>query len=79
MEIWKEWSDAAGEFITPIDDQYGPCRVGPSYPFLFGACSLRQTWGMTMKFPWTKFNELPRRKQRGIGDSSVCQKSKVSC
>ena len=57
MEIWKEWSDAAGEFITPIDDQYGPCRVGPSYPFLFGACSLRQTWGMTMKFPWTKFNK----------------------
>jgi hypothetical protein len=57
MDIWELWSDAVGEFITPIDDQYGPCRVGPSYPFLFSGYSLRQTWGMTMKFPWTVFNK----------------------
>lgn len=57
MEIWKDWSDAVKEFITPIEDQYGPCRVGPSYPFLFSGYSLRQTWSMTMKFPWTVFTK----------------------
>ena len=55
--VWRDWSDAASQFVTPIEDQYGPCRVGPSYPFLFGGVSLRQTFGMTMKFPWTVFKK----------------------
>ena len=55
--VWRDWSDAASQFVTPIEDQYGPCRVGPSYPFLFGGVSLRQTFGMTMKFPWTEFKK----------------------
>ena len=55
--VWLDWSDAASQFVTPIEDQYGPCRVGPSYPFLFGGVSLRQTFGMTMKFPWTVFTK----------------------
>ena len=55
--VWRDWSDAVSQFVTPIEDQYGPCRVGPSYPFLFGGVSLRQTFGMTMKFPWNVFKK----------------------
>lgn len=35
LEIWKLWSEATALFPTPIEDQYGASRVGPSYPFLF--------------------------------------------
>ncbi len=56
LSAWREWSEAVGEFITPIEDQYGPCRVGPSFPFLFAGVSLRSTFGMNMKFPWTRLN-----------------------
>ena len=55
IAVWKDWSSALASFITPIEDQYGPCRVGPSYPFLFKGVSLRQTFGMNFKFPWTVF------------------------
>ena len=55
IAVWKDWSTAAASFVTPIEDQYGPCRVGPSYPFLFKGVSLRQTFGMDFKFPWTVF------------------------
>jgi len=55
IAVWKDWSTALASFITPIEDQYGPCRVGPSYPFLFKGVSLRQTFGMNFKFPWTVF------------------------
>ena len=55
IAVWKDWSTALASFITPIEDQYGPCRVGPSCPFLFKGVSLRQTFGMNFKFPWTIF------------------------
>ena len=53
IAVWKDWSSAVASFITPIEDQYGPCRVGPSYPFLFKGVSLRQTFSMKFDFPWT--------------------------
>ena len=31
----KNWSDAIQHFVPSQDDQYGPFRVGPAYPFLF--------------------------------------------
>ena len=55
VKVWEDWSKAVASFITPIEDQYGPCRVGPAYPFLFAGISLRQTFGMNMTFPWTPF------------------------
>ncbi len=30
----KMWSDAIGHVIPTNHDQYGPCRMGPSYPFI---------------------------------------------
>ena len=53
LAAWQEWSFAISEFVTPIEDQYGPCRLGPAFPFLFAGVSLRSTFGMHPKFPWT--------------------------
>lgn len=55
IRVWNDWSKAMASFITPIEDQYGPCRVGPAFPFLFKGVSLRETFGLAFKFPWTKF------------------------
>ncbi len=30
----KLWSDAIGHMIPTNHDQYGPCRMGPAYPFI---------------------------------------------
>ena len=51
VEAWNQWSMAVSEFITPIEDQYGPCRVGPAYPFIFSPDILRTMHGKFMKFP----------------------------
>lgn len=54
VKVWNDWSYAISQFITPIEDQYGPCRVGPTYPLIFEGVSLRLTFGMPMTFPWTE-------------------------
>lgn len=35
VEAWKEWSEAIHHYIPTNEDQYGPFRVGPSYPLIF--------------------------------------------
>lgn len=35
LAAWKQWSDAINDYIPSNEDQYGPCRVGPAYPFVF--------------------------------------------
>lgn len=35
LKAWKSWSDGINDYIPSAEDQYGPCRVGPSYPFIF--------------------------------------------
>ena len=35
LEAWCSWSEAITHYITTEEDQYGPFRVGPSYPLLF--------------------------------------------
>jgi hypothetical protein len=35
LEAWKLWSDGINDYIPSNEDQYGPCRVGPSYPLIF--------------------------------------------
>lgn len=34
IKAWELWSEAMQHYIPTNEDQYGPCRVGPSYPFL---------------------------------------------
>ncbi len=35
LKAWKLWSDAINDFIPTNEDQYGPARIGPSYPMIF--------------------------------------------
>ena len=35
VEAWKLWSKAMDSYTPGFDDQAGPLRVGPSYPFIF--------------------------------------------
>lgn len=36
VEAWKLWSQAARDFVASNENQYGPFRSGPSYPYNFG-------------------------------------------
>ncbi len=35
LDAWQHWSDAMASFTPGFDDQCGPLRIGPSYPFIF--------------------------------------------
>ncbi|MCD9021632.1 hypothetical protein [Cohnella silvisoli] len=35
VETWNQWSEAIRHYIPTNEDQYGPFRVGPSYPLIF--------------------------------------------
>ena len=35
VAVWKIWSDSMDHYVGTNEDQYGPWRVGPSYPFIF--------------------------------------------
>lgn len=36
ISVWKRWSDAAADYVATNENQYGPFRIGPAYPFNFG-------------------------------------------
>jgi hypothetical protein len=35
LKAWALWSEAIAHYIPTSEDQYGPNRVGPSYPLIF--------------------------------------------
>ncbi len=35
LKAWQYWSDALDAYLPGFDDQCGPLRIGPSYPFIF--------------------------------------------
>ena len=35
LEAWRKWSEAICRYVPTNEDQYGPFRVGPSYPLVF--------------------------------------------
>ncbi|BBI36538.1 hypothetical protein [Cohnella abietis] len=35
LEAWRSWSEAIKHYIPTIEDQYGPFRIGSSYPLVF--------------------------------------------
>jgi len=35
LAAWQHWSEAIRDYIPTPEDQYGPFRIGPSYPFVF--------------------------------------------
>lgn len=37
IESWKLWSEGIRYYVSTNEDQYGPFRIGPSYPLVFRA------------------------------------------
>ena len=35
IQAWQYWSDAMNSYTPGFDDQNGPLRLGPAYPFIF--------------------------------------------
>ncbi|NLC43039.1 MAG: hypothetical protein GX783_02020 [Clostridiales bacterium] len=35
IEAWKAWSEGIRNYVSTNEDQYGPFRMGPSYPLVF--------------------------------------------
>jgi len=51
-EIWAMWSTALlNRIVTSNEDQYGPLRVGPAYPFIFQVNLTRTMLPKEIPFP----------------------------
>ena len=46
IEAWKLWSEAARDYVASDDNQYGPFRLGPAYPYNYGG-----KWIENQEFP----------------------------
>ena len=51
VETWRIWSEAMDYYVASNEDQYGPWRVGPAYPFIFQAIISRTMEDKEIKFP----------------------------
>lgn len=48
---WEKWSDAIRHYIPTNEDQYGPFRIGPSYPLIFHANLSKAFLSKNLKIP----------------------------
>jgi len=51
FEAWKFWSEASNYFMPTNEDQYGPCRVEPSYPLIFHSDITRTFLSQEIEMP----------------------------
>ncbi len=51
LKAWKYWSEAMDHYTASNEDQYGPWRVGASYPFIFQPNITRTMSPKEIKFP----------------------------
>ncbi len=51
LKAWRLWSDAMDHYVASNEDQYGPWRVGPAYPFIFHPNISRTMARKEIKFP----------------------------
>lgn len=51
LEAWRLWSRAADDYVPTDENQYGPCRIGPAYPFNFYGKDLQKGWNPPDDFP----------------------------
>ncbi len=51
VAVWRIWSDAMDHYIGSNEDQYGPWRTGPSYPFIFQPNITRTMDRKEIQFP----------------------------
>jgi len=51
LNAWRIWGDAMNHYVASNEDQYGPWRVGPAYPFIFQPDITRTMESKEIKFP----------------------------
>ncbi len=51
VAAWQFWSDAMDFYVASNEDQYGPWRVGPAYPFIFQPNISRVMANKEIQFP----------------------------
>lgn len=51
MEVWRLWSEAMTFYVASNENQYGPFRVGPSYPLVFHPNVTRTMTSKEINFP----------------------------
>lgn len=52
LACWQLWSDAMrDDYVASNEEQYGPLRVGPSYPLIFHPNITRTMGGKEIQFP----------------------------
>ena len=51
IKVWQRWSDAMEFYVASNEDQYGPWRVGPAYPFIFQPNITRTMGQKEIAFP----------------------------
>ncbi|MFH1477313.1 MAG: glycoside hydrolase family 20 zincin-like fold domain-containing protein [Verrucomicrobiota bacterium] len=54
MQVWRLWSEALENYVASNENQYGPFRVGPSYPLVFHPNVTRTMTGKEIQFPTMK-------------------------
>jgi len=66
LEAWGHWSEAIRHYVPTNEDQYGPFRVGPSYPMVFRQpvqipAAWHALWGNEIVLTDYKPHEDPRQ------------------
>ncbi|MBQ7207363.1 MAG: hypothetical protein IJS01_06150 [Lentisphaeria bacterium] len=51
LAAWKLWDEAMAHYTASNEDQYGPWRVGPAYPFIFQPNITRTMQNKEIRFP----------------------------
>ena len=51
LETWRIWGEAMHHYVGSNEDQYGPWRVGPAFPFIFHPNITRTMGSKVIKFP----------------------------
>lgn len=51
IKAWEEWSEAIRHYVPTNEDQYGPFRIGPSYPMVFHPNLSRSFLSKSVKLP----------------------------
>ena len=54
VEVWRIWSRAMDHYVASNEDQYGPWRTGPAYPFVFKPEITRTMDEKNQLFPLTE-------------------------
>ena len=54
VKVWEIWSSAMDFYVASNEDQYGPWRTGPSYPFIFQPNITRTMSSKEIAFPTEK-------------------------